>query len=165
LELLSAIKVTKKNQKFQALEVEIRSFQKLPETDPSVVNFGTLRLKKKSRNRFVIDGHFELFINIGNDIKAHFEVTNSKGSTIMKSTQNMCDFLKYDQLIWPDLQKHSNMPNRCPFPKGKYHIRDFDYDASHIPKATPPGVYTVKAYASENNVINNGWIAVAELMR
>ncbi len=53
---------------FQSFDIELLSFEKLPESDPEFCDFGTLRLKKKGKNRFVIDGDFKYLRNFADEI-------------------------------------------------------------------------------------------------
>jgi hypothetical protein len=48
------------------------TFQALPESDPDFIDFGTLRLKKKAKNHFVISGEFEVKQNFGNEFNVGF---------------------------------------------------------------------------------------------
>ncbi len=45
------------------------------------------------------------------------EVRNDQGKMIIRNSQKLCDFLKTDKMTWPGIKKHSNLPERCPFPR------------------------------------------------
>jgi hypothetical protein len=53
---------------FQSFDIELLSFEKLSESDPEFCDFGTLRLKKKGKNRFVIDGDFKYLRTFADEI-------------------------------------------------------------------------------------------------
>jgi hypothetical protein len=46
----------------------LESFEPITDGDPSFINYGTLRVTKKSRNVFVLSGTAELKRSIGNEI-------------------------------------------------------------------------------------------------
>lgn len=72
----------------------------------------------------------------------------------MKSVKPICEFLKTDKLIWPDLQAASNMPknNPCPFPKGNYTIKNYMVDESKFGRALM-GKYLTKGKLMEDGKI------------
>jgi hypothetical protein len=50
------------------MDIELLSFEKLPENDPEFCDFGTLRLKKKGRNKLVVDGKFRYLRTFADEI-------------------------------------------------------------------------------------------------
>lgn len=50
------------------LELELESFDSLPDSDPTFMNYGTVRVSKKKRNLFVLSGEFEFMKNFGDEI-------------------------------------------------------------------------------------------------
>lgn len=72
----------------------------------------------------------------------------------MKNVRPICEFLRSDKLIWPDLQAASNMPknNPCPFPKGNYTIKNYAVDESKFGPA-PLGKYLTRGKLMENGKI------------
>lgn len=104
-------------------DLTIKSFKPYPNSKPDFINYGDLRLSKKSRNSFVITGSFSLFMNIGNEFMSKFEAlrqdSNGEYRIFMAGSKSFCDFLKKETVIYPGLVKASNFPDAktCPFPK------------------------------------------------
>lgn len=48
-------------------EFELESFTPSASTDLSLIDYGTVRVKKINRNQFALTGNFELKKNIGNE--------------------------------------------------------------------------------------------------
>lgn len=94
------------------------------------------------------------------------EVFLPNGDTLMRNEYPVCDYIKKDTLIWPLLEKSSDLPKNkpCPFPKGNYTIDNFEIDDSKF-GPLPSGRYLgrvkivgdgkmlmqVDVYASLNN--------------
>ncbi|CAO1406426.1 unnamed protein product [Diamesa tonsa] len=129
-----------------AREVEIESFQGTADTDPEFVNFGTTRVTKKSRHVFVVSGDFEILKNMGNEYNIRTEILNFENKVIVKQVQPSCEFMKNDKMTWPQLVNKSDMPKDapCPFPKGKYSIKDYTLDSNQLPPGILPGTYFAK---------------------
>ena len=108
-------------------ELSMNSFKPMPETDPSFVTYGDLRISKKARNSYMITGTFSLLKSVGNDFKAKYEAQHKDNSGVyrvmMTANKNACDFLKSENFFYSDLQKVSNMPDQtiCPFPKVNFY--------------------------------------------
>lgn len=102
-----------------ARDVEIDSFQALPDTDPEFVSFGTIRVTRKDRTTFVISGDMEYLRNFGNEYQIKTEISNSEGKTLIKNVLPACEFFKKDKMTWPQIVANSNVPKNapCPFPK------------------------------------------------
>jgi hypothetical protein len=54
--------------KLQTIEIDLLSFERLSNSDPEFCDFGTLRLKKKGRNQFVVSGEFKYLKTFGDEI-------------------------------------------------------------------------------------------------
>lgn len=80
------------------------------------------------------------------------------GGLLIKSHQSICDFIKKDKIVYPDLVKVSNLPTNqpCPFPKANYTINNYIFDDSKF-GPVPPGKYTGKARLvdEEGNVLTH----------
>ncbi|KAL7024373.1 hypothetical protein ACKWTF_013011 [Chironomus riparius] len=137
-------------------EVEIENFRPDPKVKSTgFFDFGTLRLKKENRNHYSISGDFELLENSGNEKEILLEVKDKRDKIVMmKSQHKLCDFLKNEKQIWPDIQRNSNLPegNPCPMPKGKYWIKDLMIDEKKF-SMIPPGEYHGRLAAIQNNKI------------
>lgn len=85
-----------------------------------LINYGTLRLLKSrtKKNTFSLKGNFTIKRQLGNEKLVTFEVFTKSGILLTRTTYAFCEFTKVEKMIWPDLIKHSNMPqdNPCPFP-------------------------------------------------
>lgn len=150
-------------------EFELESFTPSANTDPNLIDYGTVRVKKINRNQFALTGNFELKKNIGNekqvrldgvkliftfvifDSQIVFEIFLPSGDLLIRNKQPMCDFTKKDTLVWPDLIDASNLPkNRpCPFPKGNYTIDNFVINDSKF-GPLPYGKFLVKGKLLED---------------
>lgn len=86
------------------------------------------------------------------------------GALLLKKSQPFCDYIKNDNLVWPDLVKASNMPHQktCPFPKGNYTIKNYVVDDSKFGPA-PPGKYLTKGKLMEDGRILTQVEIVTEL--
>ncbi|CAO1414243.1 unnamed protein product [Diamesa serratosioi] len=129
-----------------ARDVEIDSFNGLPETDPQFMSFGTTRVTKKDRQTFVISGDFEVLKSFGDEHQIRTEILNSDNKRILNKVMPACEFMKKDRMTWPQLVANSNIPKQytCPFPKGKYIIKDFVLESNQVPPTTLPGTYVAR---------------------
>jgi len=84
------------------LEAEIDSFGSTKETDPNVMDFGTLRATRRNRNTYVIAGEMELKINLGNELTVTSELMTKQRKTLSKQQGKLCDFMKTDLIVWPE---------------------------------------------------------------
>lgn len=66
---------------------------------------------------FFLRGNFSINREIGLDKPVTLELWKEKG-LLIRSVNPFCNFIKNDNLFWPKLLKHSNMPSvsTCPFP-------------------------------------------------
>lgn len=98
------------------------SFDYSPE-ESDLIDYGTLRLvKNKTRkNTYTLKGNYTIKRELGNEKLVTFEVFTKAGALLTRSTYPFCEFTRIEKMIWPDLVKHSNMPqdNPCPFPEVK----------------------------------------------
>lgn len=87
-------------------------------TESDFINYGSLKVTR-SRNRtvFFLRGNFSIYREIGLDKRVTLELWKEKG-LLLRSVNPFCNFIKNDNLFWPELLKNSNMPpvNTCPFP-------------------------------------------------
>jgi hypothetical protein len=80
-------------------------------------------------------------------LKLLLEVRNKKtGMVIYKVEEPLCGYFKKEKMVVPDIIKNSNIPpeimtDLCPFPKGKYWVKNVVLDEKKF-AAFPPGKYT-----------------------
>jgi ganglioside GM2 activator len=62
-----------------------------------------------------------------------------------KNSQGVCDFIRDEDMFYPDLEKNSNFPAKgtCPIPKGEYTVKSYKIPIEKVPPA-PYGKYTMK---------------------
>lgn len=143
----------------QPIQLDIDSFVPDPGSDANVVDFGTIRLTKKARNHFVISGTFEIFRNIGNDAKGSIVVLRKDklsgrySQQIYNLRENYCKYWDTEESFLPALRTFSNLPEKgaCPFPKGQFTIKDYEFTEEQFPKIIPPGDYLVRFSVSEDD--------------
>lgn len=61
---------------FQSFDIELLSFEKIPESDPEFADFGTLRLRKLGQNQFVVDGDFEFKQTFADEIEVNLRFSD-----------------------------------------------------------------------------------------
>ncbi|EAT41910.1 AAEL006503-PA [Aedes aegypti] len=141
-------------------DITLDSFEPYSGTDPSFIDYGTLRVSKKSRNVFVIDGKFELFQNGGDETRIVYQITfGDQRQPMFSGDVGYCESIDNDGVILTKLREVSNIPPKgtCPFPKGEYHIDKYQLDESQIPPMIPHGKYTLMVQMLDNNEIKGGY--------
>ncbi|XP_017066842.1 uncharacterized protein LOC108104980 [Drosophila eugracilis] len=153
--------------------VELNSFEK----DQSInnqdkwVDWGSLGMKKVSRNQFVVNGDFEFKLNMGDEQKIVLAVyvydpnTNQKGNMVMAMKKPFCEFIKEDKDTYPNVKKVSNLPDQgeCPFPKGKYTIDKYEMQTNFLPDNAPKGDYLLQLSLIDRELPVAGLVATVTL--
>ncbi|KXJ69241.1 hypothetical protein RP20_CCG028162 [Aedes albopictus] len=133
-----------------------------------LVNATGVRVRKYNRTTSVLDGEGELFRDMGDDYKYTLTVAYSRlGNNqfneyplkIAKATG--CTVLNGPYKEYQYLFKnHSNMPQVgderiCPFPLGRYWVKDWAPDGSWVPPVVPDGYwrFTADTLDSKDNVV------------
>ncbi|XP_017869910.1 PREDICTED: uncharacterized protein LOC108618422 [Drosophila arizonae] len=157
----------------KSYSLELNSFDKNTkiENDDSWVDWGTLRMKKVSRNQYTLDGEFEFKRNIGDEQKLSLQVfsydegAKQKGPMVMNVNKPFCEFVNEDVDTYPNLQKKSNMPEQgdCPFPKGKYTIDNYELETTFLPDDAPKGDYLLELTLLDNEASLSGLVASVTL--
>ncbi|XP_053690730.1 uncharacterized protein LOC128739276 [Sabethes cyaneus] len=135
---------------FKPFEVELESFLPDPESDPTLVDYGTLRVYKKSRDCLIVTGYFIILRNLGqqNEAMLEFGSIRADGSLfpLGRSRKKFCDFYNSDFPVLQAVREKSNLPPKgtCPFPKDKYHINGYELSMSHLPPLLAPGRYYMR---------------------
>ncbi|XP_055644757.1 uncharacterized protein LOC129780469 [Toxorhynchites rutilus septentrionalis] len=141
-------------------EIAINSFEPNSKTDPAFMDYGTLRVAKKSRNLFVIAGEFEFFTNMDDSTKIVYEIFYGDNSKpLLSGETGFCESLNHDTKVMRRLRELSNLPGTgvCPFPKGKYNINKYELDDSQLPLAIPAGKYTLSVVMIVENEVKAGY--------
>ncbi|KXJ77181.1 hypothetical protein RP20_CCG008148 [Aedes albopictus] len=141
-------------------EIRIDSFEPYSGTDPTFIDYGTLRVSKKSRNVFVIDGKFEIFQNGGDETRIIYQIFfGDQRQPMLSGDVGYCESINNDGVILTKLREVSNIPEKgvCPYPKGVYHIDKYQLDESQIPPMLPPGKYTLMVQMVLNQQIKGGY--------
>jgi hypothetical protein len=91
-----------------------------------------------------------------------YTLTNEKGFSFYKGSEPVCNFIKNDKLIYPDLLKFSNLPEpgTCPILKGNYTVNNMHFDVDRYP-TLPPGPYQIKASYSIKGRVIGGYLVKA----
>ncbi|TMW54189.1 hypothetical protein DOY81_000773 [Sarcophaga bullata] len=129
--------------------VEIDNFEINKEYDQKYVDWDTLALKQKGRNKFVIQGNIILNLNLGDEQKINLQVfpydkeRKAKGPLCFNIERPICQFIAEDEDIYPGLREKSNLPEpgTCPLAKNEYSIDDYEMKADFLPADTPKGDY------------------------
>lgn len=98
-------------------EIYFENFEYSPKKSP-YIDYDSLQVSRtKNKTIFFLRGNFSVFRSIGNDKPVTLELWKDKG-LLLKSTQPFCNFIKGDNIFWPELVKNSNIPTvqTCPFP-------------------------------------------------
>jgi ganglioside GM2 activator len=83
-----------------------------------------------------------------------FEIFLPDGHLLFRKELPVCDYIKREVMIWPKLEKASNLPKNkpCPLPKGNYTIENFVIDDSGF-GPLPYGKYIAKGKLLEDRKI------------
>ncbi|KAH8345311.1 hypothetical protein KR067_000080 [Drosophila pandora] len=153
--------------------VELNSFEKDPMIDNQEkwVDWGTLRMKKVGRNKFVVAGDFEFKLNMGDEQKIALRVfvydssAKQKGPLVMNVNKPFCQFINEDKDTYPEIQKSSNLPEQgsCPFPKGQYKIDNYEMETNFLPDDAPKGDYIIELSLQDREIPVAGLVAIVTL--
>ncbi|KAH8287362.1 hypothetical protein KR054_006225 [Drosophila jambulina] len=153
--------------------VELNSFERDQAIDnqDKWVDWGSLRMKKIGRNKFAVAGDFEFKLNMGDEQKISLRVfvydsnASQKGPLVMNVNKPFCEFINEDKDTYPYLQKVSNMPEqgKCPFPKGKYKIDNYEMETNFLPDNAPKGDYIIELSLQDREIPVAGLVAVVTL--
>ncbi|XP_058447086.1 uncharacterized protein LOC131427689 [Malaya genurostris] len=118
-------------------EISIDSFEPEPGFDTSYITVGSVRVSRKSRNRFAISGEFELYQNLGNENEVMYSVrgNSGKGAIIVAGKSTFCKFLNMKHPIADAFRSASNLPpvGTCPLERAKYTIKNFEIKEHDLP--------------------------------
>ncbi|XP_062554887.1 uncharacterized protein LOC134219980 isoform X4 [Armigeres subalbatus] len=141
-------------------DITLDSFEPYSGTDPNFIDYGTLRVSKKSRNLFVIDGKYELFQNGGDEVRIVYQIVyGSQSQPMFSGNIGFCESINGDGVVLTKLRQVSNLPPKgtCPYPKGKYYVDKYQLDESQIPPMLPPGQYTLTVQMVLSGQIKGGY--------
>ncbi|XP_039433816.1 uncharacterized protein LOC120416197 [Culex pipiens pallens] len=141
-------------------DVSLDSLEPNPNSDKAFINYGTLRVSKKSRNLFVVAGYFEYLQNVDDNTKVDYAIYyNDNKKPMIAGKQGYCKVLDNDSGVLRRLREVSNMPppGTCPFPKGRITINNYELDDSQLPMTLPPGQYTLVMKMIESNELKAGY--------
>ncbi|KAL7743817.1 hypothetical protein ACLKA6_000224 [Drosophila palustris] len=157
----------------KAYSVELNSFDKNPkfEDDTKWIDWGDLRMKKVSRNKFTLTGSFDVNMNMGDEQRLSLQVfnyddnTNEKGALVMNVNKPFCQFVNEDEDTYPYMQKASDLPDQgnCPFPKGHYTINSYELETTFLPDNAPKGDYLIELNALDKDIPVTGVVASVTL--
>ncbi|XP_065365718.1 uncharacterized protein CheA7a [Calliphora vicina] len=147
--IISVGELTRANDDNSPYTVEIDNFEISKEYDQKYVNWDTLGLQQKGRNKFVVGGSFTLNLNLADEQKLNLQVfpydkdKQAKGPLVFNIEREVCKFIAEDEDIYPGIKDKSNLPDpeTCPLPKGEYTIEDYEMNADFLPADTPKGDY------------------------
>lgn len=120
------------------------SFTPYPNSDPSYIDYGTVRIVKRSRSKLEISGNFTIFRNLGRELQVVLDygfVRNGLFVPMVREKNDFCDSCAKHEWLTGDLSEKSNIPAAavCPFPKGRYYIDRYEVSVSQLPPMLPPG--------------------------
>ncbi|XP_017001429.2 uncharacterized protein CheA7a [Drosophila takahashii] len=153
--------------------VELNTFEmdQTIENQDNWVVWGTLRMKKVSRNKFVVSGDFEFKLNMADQQKIALMVftydqnTKKRGAMVLNVNKPFCQFIKEDEDTYPQILKVSNLPEqgKCPFPKGKYQIDNYELETNFLPDNAPKGDYLLQLTLMDREIPVAGLVATVTL--
>ncbi|KAH8300981.1 hypothetical protein KR044_007702 [Drosophila immigrans] len=163
----------------KAYNVELNSFETNPKIndDEKWIDWGDLRMKKVSKNKFTLTGSFEFKRNMGDEEKAsssknlsmqvfmYDDTTQEKGPMVMNVQKPFCQFVNEDEDTYPYLQKASDLPEQgqCPYPKGSYTIDKYELETTFLPDDAPKGDYLVELNILDKDIPVTGLLASVTL--
>ncbi|XP_055645007.1 uncharacterized protein LOC129780600 [Toxorhynchites rutilus septentrionalis] len=147
----------------RSYEVTLNSFAPYADSDRGLIDYGTLRMNKKTRSSFMISGNFTVLQNVGREYLTSFElvqVIGDQSRPIVRAEQNFCQFYSTDYDMLLALRSVSNWPPKdsCPFPKGEYYINGYEATTKQMPPILAPGLYLLKFMVSLNGKQVGGYI-------
>ncbi|XP_055601980.1 uncharacterized protein LOC129750876 [Uranotaenia lowii] len=119
-----------------------------------ISNFTNLRVRKFNRTTAVLNGTYEMFIEMNNDHELECYCDRSALGNNQFSRYPLkllpmpvCDFIKF--YLAPNsgqFQNYTNFPRipregLCPTPKGEFYIKNLIMDSNKIPSVAPEGYY------------------------
>ncbi|XP_055543741.1 uncharacterized protein LOC129729256 [Wyeomyia smithii] len=147
---------------FKSYNIELESFLPDPQSDPTLVNYGTVRLFKKSRISLEITGYFFMLRNLGrqNEVLLEFGMLRPAEQFVPlnRIRQELCEFYNTDYPIVQVVREKSNLPPKgtCPFPKGKYHLYNYEVSFSHLPPMLAPGRFYTRLVVLQDGQYASG---------
>uniref|UniRef100_A0A182HK71 MD-2-related lipid-recognition domain-containing protein n=1 Tax=Anopheles arabiensis TaxID=7173 RepID=A0A182HK71_ANOAR len=140
----------------QITDVVFDSMIHLKPKREGIVDFGTLQVQNAGTNMCNINGKFSLLQSFGDDVtvsaKLYRKATGMNGIPYYMFSSTLCELIKKDTTIYPQLIEHSNFPvqDTCPVPKGNYTLRNFVLDMTKIPLVLPLGEWILLLQYSKN---------------
>jgi len=77
-----------------------------------------------------------------------------RGPMVLNVHKPFCQFINEDKDTYPQIQKVSNLPEqgKCPFPKGKYQIDNYEMETNFLPDNAPKGDYLLQLTMLDNEI-------------
>ncbi|XP_044730454.1 uncharacterized protein LOC123293638 [Chrysoperla carnea] len=137
-------------------EIRISSFELHP-TESKILyieNMKIVRFPKKkelSLSGTLIVGDFP------EDMKMSVTTSRKVGSTFVEQPfasfkdVDACEMFSKDTMIMPLIKKSSNIPDKCPIPKGTYQIVNLSTTPENLPRFLPHGDWNVTTEWKVNN--------------
>ena len=92
--------------------------------DTKFFDLTKIRVKKINRTHHVIDGEMEFFRSFGDEYDVEVTLYQKSGVEYKKlpykiGPKKFCQFFREEKTVYPDLQKHTDLPtiDNCPWPK------------------------------------------------
>uniref|UniRef100_A0A1S4HDC0 MD-2-related lipid-recognition domain-containing protein n=3 Tax=gambiae species complex TaxID=44542 RepID=A0A1S4HDC0_ANOGA len=140
----------------QITDVVFDSMIHLTPKREGIVDFGTLQVQNAGTNMCSISGQFCLLQSFGDDVtvstKLYRKATGMNGIPYYMFSCTLCELIKKDTTIYPQLIEYSNFPvqGTCPVPKGNYTLRNFVLDMTKMPLVMPYGEWILLLQYSKN---------------
>ncbi|XP_058839862.1 uncharacterized protein LOC131695395 [Topomyia yanbarensis] len=145
-----------------ATEVQLERFEQ--QVGFHLANFSGLRVRKFNRTTWILDGDTELFVDLSDEYQfsltwAHSSLGNNQWNDYpMKISKSpMCAFLNGPYKEYqPYFIDNTNFPRIgeervCPFPKGRYWVRNLAPAGVWIPEALAGGYWRFTGSVSDVN--------------
>ncbi|XP_058445051.1 uncharacterized protein LOC131426358 [Malaya genurostris] len=149
-----------------AMELDLDRFEQI--SGFNLIDFSKMRVRKFNRTTYVLDGEFELFEDLNDKYQgavtcAYSALGNNQWNEypFKISKDKLCNvfngaYKEYQEYF----VESTNLPRvgddwLCPFPKGKYWVRNLAPKADWVPKVVPAGYWrlTMWLYDTKDEVV------------
>ncbi|XP_044730457.1 uncharacterized protein LOC123293642 [Chrysoperla carnea] len=115
-----------------------------------------IKFKKLGKKHFVLNGTVVIG-NLPADMRAYVLTWKRVGSSFMEQpyacikNQDACELFLKDTYLVPYLLNSSNIPYKCPIPKGTYEVNNFYLKPNNLPSVIPHGDWKFTFQWRKNN--------------
>lgn len=129
--------------------------------DTKFADFTQMRIKHYNRTELVWAGIMTFFVDVGDDYQVDTRLYKGTGHQYKQTPyhlprKNFCLAVK-TFVDYEELRESSNIPDVCPWPKGKYEI--YDHKVTNLSRWPPgsEGDFMIEQRFFKNDVFQNGY--------